>query len=101
MYQIVDGKLVSNFSLRRVKMHKALIAGIAVLSMFSASAVHADDDMRLPKEFWGKWCVKGSATGGEVRFWYYSRSQAECDAQDIMPESWRTMDMTIGPYSKR
>ena len=77
-------------------MTKVLLATIAALSVLSASAYA--DEKGLPKEFWGKWCVKGSATGGgSPRFMYYSRSRAECDAQDI-PKQWRDGDMTLGPY---
>jgi hypothetical protein len=75
---------------------KALLAGTAILlTTVSANAA----DISLPKEYWGKWCVVGSTTGGgSPRFWEYSRSRAECDAADI-PKDWRSQDMTIGPYS--
>jgi hypothetical protein len=77
-------------------MKTLLLAGIAVLSLTTGTA-HAAEK-RLPKAFWGKWCVMSSATGGgSPRVWEYSRSRAECDAQD-MPKEWRSQGVTIGPY---
>jgi hypothetical protein len=75
---------------------KALLSGTAVLlTTMSAYAT----DSSLPKEYWGKWCVVGSTTGGgSPRFWSYSRSRKECDAAD-MPKSWRDEDMILGARS--
>jgi len=72
---------------------RALLAGTAML--LATVSAHAAD-VSLPKEYWGKWCVAGSTTGGgSPRFWGYSRSRKECDAED-MPKSWRDMDMILG-----
>jgi hypothetical protein len=53
-------------------MKKALLAGVAVLSAFSASAAHADE--KLPEQMLGRWCQANLHS--ETRMLYYRPSFA-------------------------
>jgi hypothetical protein len=75
-------------------MKKALLTGVAVLFLATGTA-HADEK-RLPKEFWGKWCVDATAAGESnkiARWMHYTHK--ECDDPE---RSHIYSDMIIGPH---
>ena len=66
-----------------------------VTALFLATGAAHAADVRLPKEFWGNWCVD-ERPGGSQR-WHFSH-QSCYEPRSLYKEMYRDQDMIIYSY---